>query len=231
MNILHIDCSPRQVSHSRQLSRAIVGRLLVLAPDASITYRDLGSDPIPHASVEYATALSNRAALDAASIEAMRLSDVLIGEVEAADVIVIGTPMNNFTVPSVLKAWIDQIVRIGRTFARSSTGKHGLLRDRPVLVGIASGGVFSGDKANQPDFLTSYLSAALGCVGLKTIHYLPLQGTAALTEEQSTSAREALVAHVDASMASLGEFKPSSSGAAPRTSRVLIPSTVKETIL
>jgi FMN-dependent NADH-azoreductase len=200
MNILHIDCSPRQASHSRRLSRAIVGRVIALAPGAGVTRRDLGSDPIPHASAQYAIALSSRGALDAPATGVMGLSDLLIREVEAADIVVIGTPMNNFTVPSVLKAWIDQIVRIGRTFARSPTGKHGLLRDRPVLVGIASGGIFSGDRANQPDFLTSYLSAALGCVGLKTVHYLPLQGTGVLTEEQAASARDALVAQVDAAM-------------------------------
>jgi FMN-dependent NADH-azoreductase len=200
MNILHIDCSPRQASHSRRLSRAIVGRVIALAPGAGVTRRDLGNDPIPHASAQYATALSSRGALDAPATGVMGLSDLLIREVEAADIVVIGTPMNNFTVPSVLKAWIDQIVRIGRTFARSPTGKHGLLRDRPVLVGIASGGIFSGDRANQPDFLTSYLSAALGCVGLKTVHYLPLQGTGVLTEEQAASARDALVAQVDAAM-------------------------------
>jgi FMN-dependent NADH-azoreductase len=198
MNILHIDCSPRPQSHSRQLSAAIVERLRDAEPDAEVTRRDLGLEPIPHTEPAYATALSSPAALMAAPAgDAMRLSDVLIEELEAADIVVIGTPMNNFAVPSVLKAWIDQIVRIGRTFVSLPSGKVGLLRDRPVLVGIASGGVFIGDRANQPDFLTPYLSAALGCVGLKTLHFLPLQATASLDQVQAAMARACLLATLD----------------------------------
>jgi FMN-dependent NADH-azoreductase len=69
-------------------------------------------------------------------------------------VIVIGTPMRNFSIPSVLKAWIDQILRVGRTMKSTPAGKVGMLRDRPVFIGVASGAVFADDGANQPDFLT-----------------------------------------------------------------------------
>ncbi|CAG9191972.1 putative FMN-dependent NADH-azoreductase [Paraburkholderia sabiae] len=115
MNILHIDCSPRRESHSRQLSAAIVAKLLTILPDAHIHRRDLGYEPIPHAGADYADALSTPASLAAAgrSADAVLLAEQLIEEVERSDVIVIGTPMNNFTVPSVLKAWIDQILRVG----------------------------------------------------------------------------------------------------------------------
>jgi FMN-dependent NADH-azoreductase len=92
-------------------------------------------------------------------------AEALIEEVEAADVIVIGTPMHNLTVPSVLKAWIDQILRAGRTFKSTPAGKVGMLRDRPVFIAIASGGVFTGERASQPDFLTPYLSVVLGSAG------------------------------------------------------------------
>lgn len=199
MKILHIDCSPRAESHSRRLSAGIVERLLAGSPGASVTRRDLGREPIPHAESGYATALSSPDALAAGlSNGALRLSEQLIQEVEAADVLVIGTPMNNFTVPSVLKAWIDQILRIGRTFAASPTGKIGLLQDRPVFIGIASGGVFTGDRANQPDFLTPYLTAALGCVGLNALRFLPLQATAFLDQERLAAASASLIATVDA---------------------------------
>src|SRR5262249_42870443 len=117
---------------------------------------------------------------------------------DAADSVVIGTPMNNFTVPSVLKAWIDHILRIGRTFVSTPDGKVGLLRDRPVFVAIASGGVFFGDAAKQPDLLTPYLTAALGCAGLKTVHFLPLQGTASRDQQAVAAARTALLSTVDA---------------------------------
>jgi FMN-dependent NADH-azoreductase len=206
MRILHIDCSPRPGSHSRRLSKAIVDRLLTAGARASVVRRDLGHDAIPHTAAEYAAALSSAAARASASSTVMALSDVLIGEIEACQVVVIGTPMNNFTVPSVLKAWIDQIVRIGRSFASSPAGKKGLLEDRPVFVGIASGGFFSGERANQPDFLTPYLSAALGCVGLKTVQFLPLQGTALLDEGQAASACAALAARIDVAAVNRGSL-------------------------
>lgn len=201
MNILHIDCSPRPEAHSRRLSAAVVERLLQFDGSASVTRRDLGIEPIPHAKPDYTAMLSAPMMVVGGSAdETMRLSEQLIREVEAADVLVIGTPMNNFTVPSVLKAWIDQVVRMGRTVLPSPTGKQGALRDRPVFVGIASGGVFSGDRANQPDFLTPYLSAALGCIGLKSLHFLMMQATAALSQEQSAIIGNFLVEKIDASM-------------------------------
>lgn len=203
MNILHIDCSPRPESHSRQLSAAIVGRILALAPDASIRRRDFAIAPLPHASSDYATTLSSPATLATPLKGALELSESLIQEVEAADVIVIGTPMNNLTVPSVLKAWIDQILRAGRTFKSTPAGKVGMLRDRPVFIGIASGGVFSGERANQPDFLTTYLSVVLGSVGLKTLQFLAVQATAFLDGEQAVVAREKALEALDMGSISL----------------------------
>ncbi len=197
MNILHVDCSPRPESHSRQLSAAIVNKLLEVAPGASISRRDFAAAPLPHASPDYATALSSPATLAAPPRGALDLSEALIQEVEAADVIVIGTPMNNFTVPSVLKAWIDQILRVDRAMMSTPAGKVGMLLDRPVFIGIASGGVFTGDKANQPDFLTPYLSFALGSIGLKTLQFLPVQATGFLDRDQATLAREKALAAID----------------------------------
>jgi FMN-dependent NADH-azoreductase len=199
MKILHIDCSPREDSHSRNLSAAIVTRLFAVDSNASVTRRDLGRNPIPHAEAGYATALSSpRALASAQADEAIHLSEQLIGEIEAADILVLGTPMNNFTVPSVLKAWIDQILRMGRTIGVASTGeKIGLLQDKPVFIGIASGGVFTGDRAKQPDFLIPYLKAAFGCIGLSSLQFLPLQATAFLDNDQLTVDRDALIAAMD----------------------------------
>lgn len=199
MNVLLIDCSPRPESHSRKLSAAIIARLLAMDPAAHVTRRDLGREPIPHAETNYATALSSPGELAAwQSDSAVRLSEQLIQEVEAADVLVIGTPMNNFTVPSVLKAWIDQVLRVGRTIGAAPTGeKIGLLQDKPVYIGIASGGIFTGDHAKQPDFLTPYLTAAFGCVGVTSLQFFPLQATAFLDEEQLNADREALISTMD----------------------------------
>ncbi|WP_019200183.1 FMN-dependent NADH-azoreductase [Afipia birgiae] len=199
MNILHIDCSPRAGSHSRQLSAGIVERLLSIKPNAKIERRDLGAEPLPHADAQYAAALASPAALKAAPSDAVRLSEKLIREVEAANVIVIGTPMNNFTVPSVFKAWIDQLLRVGRTIMPTPAGKVGMLNDRPVFIGVASGGVFSGAGANQPDFLSPYLSAAFECIGLRTLQFVPVQATAFLDLSQAAKAREAALSALDLS--------------------------------
>ncbi|AVJ29251.1 FMN-dependent NADH-azoreductase [Achromobacter spanius] len=200
MKLLHIDCSPKAESNSRALSAGIVAHLLTTAPTVRVTRRDLGLQPIAHAAESYAHALSSPAALQAAErTDAVRESEALIQELELADVVVIGTPMNNFTVPSVLKAWIDQILRMGRSIGVSPTGhKVGLLQDKPVYIAIASGGFFTGPNAKQPDFLTPYLQAALGCVGLHSLQFLVLQGTAFIAQDQLDAARHALVAGFDA---------------------------------
>jgi FMN-dependent NADH-azoreductase len=197
LNILHIDCSPRPASHSRQLSAGIVEKILEIAPEASISRRDFAVASLPHASPEYAMTLSSPATLAAPLKGALELSEALIQEVEAADVIVIGTPMNNLTVPSVLKAWIDQLLRAGRTFKSTPAGKMGMLRDRPVFIGIASGGVFTGERANQPDFLTTYLSVVLASIGLKTVQFLSVQATAFLDKDKAVLARNEALALID----------------------------------
>jgi FMN-dependent NADH-azoreductase len=197
MNILHIDCSSRQESHSRQLSAAIVEKLLEVAPGASIRRRDLGTDPLPHAAADYAEALSTPATLANPPTGSLDVSEALIREVEAADVIVIGTPMHNYSIPSVLKAWIDQILRVDRTMKSTPAGKVGMLRDRPVFIGVASGGVFTGERANQPDFLTPYLTLALNSIGLRTLQFLPIQATAFLDHGRAELAREKALAAID----------------------------------
>lgn len=200
MNILHIDSSPRRQSHSRQLSAAVVERLLEVAPGASVSRRDLGTEPLPHAVADYAVALSTPTTLAAPPKGSLDVSEALIQEVEAADVIVIGTPMHNFAIPSALKAWIDQILRVGRTMKSTPAGKVGMLRDRPVFIGVASGAIFSGERANQPDFLTPYLSLALSSIGLKTQQFLPLQATAFLDWNEAPLARKKALAALDLSV-------------------------------
>lgn len=173
--------------------------LLEIAPGASILRRDLGSNPLPHAASDYATTLSSPVTLAAPIEGSLDLSETLIREVEGADAIVIGTPMHNLTVPSVLKAWIDQVLRAGRTFKSTPTGKVGMVEDRPVFVGVAAGAVFSGERANQPDFLTPYLTAALGCMGLQSLQFFSLQATAFLDDQQAASARMKALAGIDLS--------------------------------
>jgi len=192
--ILHLDCSPRPESFSRQMSREILEMIMAVTRGAIVSRRDLTAMPLPHVTTEYANGLSSRAAPPAGSLD---LSDALIEEVEAAAAIVIGTPMHNLTVPSALKAWIDQIMRLGRTFESTPAGKKGLLADRPVFVAVASGLTFLGEQAVQPDFLTPYLSAIFNSIGLKTIQFFPLQATALLNQDTAVAAKAAALASID----------------------------------
>ena len=148
MNILHLTCSPRGAdSESARLSQAIVDRLCHMHPNAQVHDRDLAASRLPHVDGDYRHALGSRQTVsdEALSKGSLAQSEQLIAELERADYVVIGTPMHNFTVPSVLKAWIDHVVRVNRTFDITREGKVGRLRDRPVLVAVASGGLYSGD--------------------------------------------------------------------------------------
>lgn len=109
-------------------------------------------------------------------LEALRLSETLIGELEAADAVLVTAPMNNFTIPSALKAWVDYVIRPQRTFNTSSTGKIGLVTDRPVLATVACGGRFGDFLGAQKDFFTPYFKYALGSIGITDIEVLRLEG-------------------------------------------------------
>lgn len=152
---------------------------------------------MPHTIAAYAAALSTPATLAAPAQGSLDVSEALIREVEAADVIVIGTPMYNYTIPSTLKAWIDQILRVGRTMKSTTAGKVGMIRDRPVFIGVTSGGIFTGDRASQSDFLTPYLSVAFSSIGLKTLQFLSVEATGFLDWDQALVAREQAVAAID----------------------------------
>ena len=179
--ILHVTCSPRgQASESYRLSRKIIGFLLRREPTALLVDRVIGGGAIPHIDESYATALgaTQRSPAEISPQGSMSRSEELIGELECSDVVVISTPMHNFTVPSALKAWIDHIVRVRRTFNVTPDGKVATLRDRPVFVAVSSGGRYSGDRARQPDFLTPYLTAILGSIGLHDLTFFSVEGSA-----------------------------------------------------
>ena len=201
MTILHIVCSLRPESESTRLSDVIVRRLQARHPEAAVVERNLARMPVAHVDNDYVAEISAFEGDPSVRHDAgtLALSDQLIAELDAADFVVIGTPMHNFTVPSVLKAWIDHVVRARRTFAITQDGKVGSLADRPVFVAIASGGFFSGDGANQPDFLAPYLKAILATIGLHDIRFISLQGMVYGPEVAASSWTSAL-AVVDAYM-------------------------------
>ena len=179
MKILHLICSPRgQASESYRLSQTIVGHLLNSEPTATVIIRPIGG-AITDLDEDYATALgaTERSFAELSPEGSMSRSEELIQELESADFVVIATPMHNFTVPSALKAWIDHVVRVRRTFNVTADGKVGALHDRPVFVAVSSGGRYSGKHARQPDFLTPYLKAILGTIGLHDLTFFSVEGS------------------------------------------------------
>jgi len=176
--ILLLTCSPKgPAAYSRLMAQEVADRLAAANPGADLVRRDLAADPPPLPDAAFSAAVLGGAPADDPAFAA---SEVLIRELEACDALVIGTPMHNYTVPAVLKAWVDQIVRIHRTFASTPAGKLGKLADRPVYVVVASGGWFTEPSPTgappQPDFLTPYLRAIFATIGLRTVHFITLEG-------------------------------------------------------
>ena len=146
-----------------QLARNLLSDWL---PDAQVTERDYGSQALPPLTCEYACALTGA---DDGSEDATALSEQLIVELEACDLLVICTPVHNFTVPAALKGWIDHVVRIHRSFTVNERfEKVGLLDDRRTFVLVSSG---NARKGHEPDFLTPYLSAILSIVGIRSVEF------------------------------------------------------------
>ena len=174
--ILRVSFSPRgQASESHRLSQRIVDLLLHKQPGAQVIDQDLGNGSLAQVDASYAQ--SQGGPVDVSNDGSIVQSEDLIGELERADILIISTPMHNLTMPSGLKAWIDHVVRVRRTFNITAAGKVGALRDRPVFFAIASGGRYSGERANQPDFLTPYLRVILGMIGFKDLTFFSVQGT------------------------------------------------------
>lgn len=174
--ILLIEASPRPEAFSRRAAALLLARLQALHPGAECLRRDLARTPPPPIDAAFDRAMrlpeAYRTAEDHA---ALAVSETLIGELEATDGLVIATPMHNYTVPAVLKCWIDQVVRPRRSFGFGPNGKYGLLADRPCFLVTAAGGQHG--PGAQPDFLVPYLRAVLGTIGIHTVDVLSLQGT------------------------------------------------------
>ncbi|WP_417328773.1 FMN-dependent NADH-azoreductase [Halomonas cupida] len=176
--LLHIPVSPRgEASFSRSAGLTLLDRLHAMAPRVEVVTRDLAAEPPMHPDHSFVEAsLMPAADRSADQVESLGLSETLIGELEAADAVLVTTPMNNFTVPSALKAWIDHVVRPSRTFDISPTGKIGLVPDRPVLAVVACGGRFGDFPGAQEDFFTPYFKYVLGSIGITDVEVLRLEG-------------------------------------------------------
>ena len=174
MVLLRIDSSARRNSVSRQLTSRFVETWKKDHPKGQVIERDLTATSLPLITDEWALAVhSDPASLTPAQRETLAISDMLVEELLAADTIVIGAPMHNFTISAPLKAWIDQVVRVGRTVLWGQNGPEGALKGRKVAVLTSRGGAYRpGTPTAQYDFQERYLRHILGFIGLTDVTFI-----------------------------------------------------------
>jgi FMN-dependent NADH-azoreductase len=175
VTILHIDASiSGEASASRAISKSIVDRLHGADPAARTFVRDLVGEPLPHLTLD---AFADSTVLD---------------EFLAADTVVIGAPMYNFTLPSQLKAWLDRILVAGKTFRYTENGPEGLAAGKRVIVALARGGFYDqGSPAAALEHLETYLRAVFGFIGIEP-EFVAADGLAVSPEQRETSIKQAL---------------------------------------
>jgi FMN-dependent NADH-azoreductase len=191
-NLLSVVASPRgDYSISRTLTAKFVEAWQSKHPDGSVATRDLFATEIPFVSLPWiAGAYTPVEQHSPEMTQALKISNEFIAELQAADHIVIGTPMYNFATPAILKAWIDHIVRIGVTFTSSY---EGLLKNKKVTVIVASGGVYTpGSHTESYNMETGYLKQILGFIGLTDVDFVLAGGTSGV--DMGKIAREDLIA-------------------------------------
>ena len=175
MTILHIDASINgDNSASRAISRSIVDQLKSAQWGEEVVYRDLAAEPLPHLTLD---AFADTSVLD---------------EFLAADTVVIGAPMYNFTLPTQLKAWIDRIVIAGRTFRYTEAGPDGLAKGKRVIVALARGGIYnSGSPAAALEHLETYLRGIFNFIGIEP-EFVAADGLNISPEQRTESIQAAL---------------------------------------
>jgi len=175
VTILHIDSSINGGnSASRAISRSIVDQLMIENGGGDVVYRDLAAEPLPHLTLD---AFADSSVLD---------------EFLAADTVVIGAPMYNFTLPTQLKAWIDRIVIAGKTFRYTETGPEGLAKGKRVIVALARGGFYdAGSPASALEHLETYLRGIFNFIGIEP-EFVAADGLAVSPEQRDRSIKSAL---------------------------------------
>lgn len=174
-NLLIVNSSPRSNSISRKLTRQFSQDWKALNPNGQIVERDLSDGTIPYLSEPWIeAAYTPEPQRTPAQRDLLTLSDTLIDEILAADVILLGIPMHNFSVPASFKAWIDQIARAGKTFSYTEKGPKGLIPSNKKVVGVLSrGGVYAAEGTKgATDFQVSYLRQVLGLLGLTDVTFV-----------------------------------------------------------
>jgi FMN-dependent NADH-azoreductase len=195
MKLLHIDSSvlgPHSVS--RQVSAAIVDRLHQATPNLDISYRDLTLTPLAHLSGSHLAA--GQGAMPEAALQPdIAAGQAVLEEFLAADIVVLGAPMYNFTIPSQLKAWIDRILVAGKTFKYGAQGVEGLAGNKRVIVAISRGGFYgAGTPAAVGEHLETYLRWVFGFIGVTKIEFISADGIQVGPEHREKAVTDALKA-------------------------------------
>jgi FMN-dependent NADH-azoreductase len=183
--LLKIDSSPMgDRSISRKLTAQFADAWRKSHPSGRVVSRDLSKMTIPTVDGSWVGAVyTPEEGRSPEQHKLLALSDELIAELYAADEIVLGSPMHNFSIPSVLKLWIDQIVRVGKTFSYGEKGPVGLLKNKKMTLLIASGGSYGeGTALASLNFLSPYLRTLFGFMGITDVTIIPAEGTSALRQ-------------------------------------------------
>ena len=182
MKLLHIDSSILgATSVSRQVTAAIVERLRKKDPSLEVTYRDLIAASLGHltlANLPQNYPLAGGAVAENVSADSQAASQAVLDEFLATDIVVIGAPMYNFTIPSQLKAWIDRIVITGKTFRYTPEGMvEGLASDKRVIIAITRGGFYGAGMPSAPaEHLETYLRSIFEFIGVKKLDFVIAEG-------------------------------------------------------
>ncbi|HEY4075896.1 MAG TPA: FMN-dependent NADH-azoreductase [Rhizomicrobium sp.] len=194
MKLLHVDASILGAnSASRQLSAAAVERLRKLSPGLEITYRDLAAEPLAHLSGEQLAAAQGAVPESPALRKEISAGQTVLDEFLKADIVVIGAPMYNFTIPSQLKAWIDRIVVAGKTFSYDASGPKGLAGNKRVIIAISRGGFYgAGAPAAALEHLESYLRGIFGFIGVTNPEIILAEGLQAGPDQREKAMQQAL---------------------------------------
>jgi FMN-dependent NADH-azoreductase len=195
MKLLHIDSSvlgPHSVS--RQVSAAIVDRLRKATPGLDVSYRDLTLTPLAHLSGSHLAA-GQGAVPEAALQPDIAAGQAVLEEFLAADIVVLGAPMYNFTIPSQLKAWIDRILVAGKTFKYGADGVTGLAGNKRVIVAISRGGFYgAGTPTAIGEHLETYLRWVFGFIGVTNLEFISADGIQVGPEHREKAVADALKA-------------------------------------
>ena len=189
--LLHINSSPLYGrSVSRELTSAFVAQWKASHPDGKVIDRDLNATAISPITEEWVGAVyTPESARTPEQKKLLALSDTLIAELEQADEYVIGVPMHNFGVPSVLKLWIDQICRVGKTFSYADGRPKGLIIGKKATFIVATGGIYDAQTQMASfNFVEPYLRSLFGFLGLTDATFLTTGGTMALNHGQDRDA-------------------------------------------